>query len=101
MLLNGSPIRLRGVSRQDSTLSPAAPSRDGRSQARYRVAAICELQQHLHLRLLPDEEFLTLCDEAGIYLMDEPGTCGFPDAAASMDPTIPGPCNTCSSLFWR
>jgi hypothetical protein len=74
-LLNGQPIRLRGVVRQDShplmgrTVPPEVQKQDidwmlwANSNNAYTCA------------FLPDEEFVNLCDEAGLYVMDEPGTC--------------------------
>ena len=78
VLLNGSPIRLRGVSRQDSDplTGRTVSLEDHKRDIEWLKYANCN--NTYTCAFLPDEEFLTLCDEAGIYLMDEPGTCWLP-----------------------
>jgi hypothetical protein len=78
VLLNGRPIRLRGMSRQDT--DPLT----GRNVSLETHKQDIEWLQYANCNntytcaLLPDEESLNLCDEAGIYVMDEPGTCWLP-----------------------
>jgi beta-galactosidase len=75
LLLNGTPIRLRGVSRQDShplmgrTVPPEVQRRD------VELMVWANSNNAYTCAFLPDEEFLNLCDEHGLYVMDEPGTC--------------------------
>ena len=78
VLLNGQPIRLRGMSRQDT--DPLT----GRTVSLETHKQDIEFLQYANCNntytcaFLPDEESLNLCDEAGIYVMDEPGTCWLP-----------------------
>ena len=78
VLLNGQPIRLRGMSRQDThpltgrTISPEVHKQD----IDWLKYANCN--NTYTCAFLPDEESLNLCDEAGLYVMDEPGTCWLP-----------------------
>jgi len=78
VLLNGQPIRLRGISRQDT--DPLT----GRTVSLETHKQDIEFLQYANCNntytcaFLPDEESLNLCDEAGIYVMDEPGTCWLP-----------------------
>jgi len=78
VLLNGQPIRLRGISRQDT--DPLT----GRTVSHETHKQDIEFLQYANCNntytcaFLPDEESLNLCDEAGIYVMDEPGTCWLP-----------------------
>lgn len=78
VLLNGQPIRLRGMSRQDTdpltgrTISLEVHKQD----IEWLQWANCN--NTYTCAFLPDEESLNLCDEAGIYVMDEPGTCWLP-----------------------
>ena len=78
VLLNGRPIRLRGMSRMDT--DPLA----GRTVSLEVHKQDIEWLQYANCNntytcaFLPDEELLNLCDEAGIYVMDEPGTCWLP-----------------------
>ena len=74
-LLNGQPIRLRGVSRQDShpLMGRTMPPEVQRQHIDWITWANCN--NTYTCAFLPDEESVNLCDEAGIYVMDEPGTC--------------------------
>lgn len=78
VLLNGRPIRLRGMSRMDTdpltgrTVSVEVHKQD----IEWLQYANCN--NTYTCAFLPDEELLNLCDEAGIYVMDEPGTCWLP-----------------------
>ena len=78
VFLNGQPIRLRGMSRQDT--DPLT----GRTVSLETHKQDIEFLQYANCNntytcaFLPDEESLNLCDEAGIYVMDEPGTCWLP-----------------------
>ena len=80
-LLNGRPIRLRGMSRQDAhpltgrTISQEVHKQD----IEWLRWANCN--NTYTCAFLPDEESLNLCDEAGLYVMDEPGTCWVPGRA--------------------
>ncbi|MCL2660752.1 MAG: hypothetical protein FWD64_09585, partial [Acidobacteriaceae bacterium] len=77
-LLNGQPIRLRGISRQDThpltgrTISLEVHKQD----IEWMKYANCN--NTYTCAFLPDEEMMNLCDEAGIYVMDEPGSCWLP-----------------------
>jgi len=78
VLLNGRPLRLRGMSRMDTdpltgrTVSLQTHKQD----IEWLLYANCN--NTYTCAFLPDEEVLNLCDEAGIYVMDEPGTCWQP-----------------------
>jgi hypothetical protein len=74
-LLNGQPIRLRGVSRQDShpLMGRTVPPEVQRQDIDWTLWANCN--NAYTCAFLPDEEFLNLCDEFGLYALDEPGTC--------------------------
>lgn len=77
-LLNGRPIRLRGVSRQDTDpLSGRTVSLEVHKQD-IEFIKYANCNNTYTCAFLPDEESLNLCDEAGIYVMDEPGTCWLP-----------------------
>ena len=78
VLLNGQPIRLRGMSRQDTDpLTGRTVSLEVHKQdIEWLQYANCN--NTYTCAFLPDEESLNLCDEAGIYVMDEPGTCWLP-----------------------
>ena len=75
LLLNGQPIRLRGMSRQDThPLTGRTVSAEiNRQDIQWMLWANCN--NTYTCAFLPDEEILDLCDEAGLYVMDEPGTC--------------------------
>jgi len=74
-LLNGQPIRLRGVVRQDShpLMGRTVPPEVQRQDIDWMLWA--NSNNAYTCAFLPDEEFVNLCDEAGLYVMDEPGTC--------------------------
>jgi hypothetical protein len=74
-LLNGQPIRLRGVVRQDShpLMGRTVPSEVQRQDIQWMLWA--NANNTYTCAFPPDEEVLDLCDEAGLYAMDEPGTC--------------------------
>ena len=74
-LLNGQPIRLRGVVRQDShpLMGRTVPPEVQRQDIEWMLWA--NSNNTYTCAFLPDEEVLNLCDEAGLYAMDEPGTC--------------------------
>ncbi len=78
VFLNGQPIRLRGMSRQDTDpLTGRTVSLEVHKQdIEFLQYANCN--NTYTCAFLPDEESLSLCDEAGIYVMDEPGTCWLP-----------------------
>jgi hypothetical protein len=78
VLLNGQPIRLRGMSRMDTDpLTGRTVSLETHKQdIEWLQYANCN--NTYTCAFLPDEEVLNLCDEAGIYVMDEPGTCWLP-----------------------
>ena len=78
VLLNGQPIRLRGMSRQDTDpLTGRTVSLETHKQdIEWLQYANCN--NTYTCAFLPDEESLNLCDEVGIYVMDEPGTCWLP-----------------------
>jgi hypothetical protein len=78
VFLNGQPIRLRGMSRQDTDpLTGRTVSLEVHKQdIEWLQYANCN--NTYTCAFLPDEESLNLCDEAGIYVMDEPGTCWQP-----------------------
>ena len=78
VFLNGQPIRLRGMSRQDTDpLTGRTVSLETHKQdIEWLQYANCN--NTYTCAFLPDEESLNLCDEAGIYVMDEPGTCWQP-----------------------
>jgi len=78
VFLNGQPIRLRGMSRQDTDpLTGRTVSLEVHKQdIEWLQYANCN--NTYTCAFLPDEESLNLCDEAGIYVMDEPGTCWLP-----------------------
>jgi hypothetical protein len=78
VLLNGQPIRLRGMSRMDTDpLTGRTVSLEVHKQdIEWLQYANCN--NTYTCAFLPDEESLNLCDEAGIYVMDEPGTCWLP-----------------------
>ena len=74
-LLNGQPIRLRGMSRQDAhpLTGRTVPPEIQRQDIDWLLWANCN--NTYTCAFLPDEESVSLCDEAGIYVLDEPGTC--------------------------
>jgi beta-galactosidase/beta-glucuronidase len=74
-LLNGQPIRLRGMSRQDAhpLTGRTVPPEVHRQDIDWMLWANCN--NTYTCAFLPDEESVSLCDEAGIYVLDEPGTC--------------------------
>ncbi|MGA2074209.1 MAG: glycoside hydrolase family 2 TIM barrel-domain containing protein [Terriglobia bacterium] len=75
LLLNGQPIRLRGMSRQDAhpLTGRTVPPEVHRQDIDWLRWANCN--NTYCCAFLPDEESVSLCDEAGIYVLDEPGTC--------------------------
>jgi hypothetical protein len=78
VLLNGQPVRLRGMTREDTdpltgrTISMEVHKQD----IEWLKYANCN--NTYTCAFLPDEDFVSLCDEAGIYVLDEPGTCWLP-----------------------
>jgi beta-galactosidase len=78
VLLNGQPVRLRGMTREDTdpltgrTISMEVHKKD----IEWLKYANCN--NTYTCAFLPDEELVNLCDEAGIYVLDEPGTCWLP-----------------------
>lgn len=71
LLLNGRPIKLRGVNHHD--LSPV----NGRAVTKDEMRRDLELMRQANINFVrtshypPDERFIDLCDELGFYVMDE------------------------------
>lgn len=71
LLLNGRPVKLRGINHHD--LDP----RDGRAITRERLRADLELMKKGNVNFVrtshypPSPALLELCDELGLYVMDE------------------------------
>ena len=82
-LLNGQPIRLRGMSRQDThpLTGRTVASEIHKQDIDWMLWANCN--NTYTCAFLPDEESLNLCDEKGLYVMDEPGTCWVSRAKAA------------------